>query len=160
MNCNDFEQLLKNYINKLEEIENKLNDLLKTIANHHQSCNIAKTAGTAFSSTGVAILVGSVLLSPFTGGSSLAIGTSGAIMSVTGGLSNVITDYVDYKTSAMIMSDIQFIVKSKEEFEENLKKQLNNFVMVIEKLMEKGFDRYNATIIAIKGTQYIFLLFL
>lgn len=151
--CNDFQELLTNYINKLEEIINKLNDLLKTIANHHQSCNIAKTAGTVFSSTGVAILVGSVVLSPFTAGSSLAIGTGGAIMSITGGLSNVITDYVDYKTSAMIMNDIQLIVKSKEEFEENLKKQLKNFVMVIEKLMERGFDKYSATVIAIKGMQ-------
>ncbi|XP_018572004.1 uncharacterized protein LOC108911520 [Anoplophora glabripennis] len=150
-NCSDFEELLKNYINKLDEIIVKLNDLLKTIADHHQSCNIAKTASTAFSSTGVAILVGSVLLSPFTGGSSLALGTSGAVMSITGGISNVVVDYVDYKTSTMIMNDIQLIIKSKEEFEENLRTQLRNFVMVIEKLMESGLDKYSATVIAIKG---------
>ncbi|KAJ8922785.1 hypothetical protein NQ315_007820 [Exocentrus adspersus] len=150
-NSSDFEELLKNHIDKLDEILAKLNDLLTTIESHHKACNIAKTTGTVLSSTGVTVLVASVLLSPFTGGSSLAIGAGGVTMSITGGLSNVITDYVDYKTSASIMSEIQAVVKSKEEFDENLRKQLKHLGIVIEKLMESGVDKCSAILIAMKG---------
>ncbi|KAJ8948463.1 hypothetical protein NQ317_016013 [Molorchus minor] len=139
-----FEILLKEYTEKLDQVIEKLNSLLKTIANHHHQCNIAKTAGTAVS-------IGSVLLSPFTGGTTLAAGAGGAVMSITGSLSNVITDYVDYKTSNMIMNDIHVILKSKEEFDDNLRKQLNNLRMIIEKLIESGLDKDDAIFIAVKG---------
>ncbi|KAJ8949835.1 hypothetical protein NQ318_000534 [Aromia moschata] len=147
----DFEILLKQYIEKLDKVIEKLDGLLDTIESHHHYCNIAKTAATTVSSTGVVIVIGSVLFSPFTAGSTLAMGAGGAVMSLTGSLSNVITDYVDYKTSSMIMSDIETILKSREDFDENLKKQLNNFEMVIEKLTESGVDKDSAILVAVKG---------
>ncbi|KAG5883138.1 hypothetical protein JTB14_030968 [Gonioctena quinquepunctata] len=147
----NFEELLQNYIKKLEEIIKNLDELKKTIASHHQTCNIAKTAGTAVSGTGVAMIVGSVLFAPVSGGGTLAVGAGGALMSVTGGISNVITDYVDYRTTTMIMNDIQSIVNSKEKFDENLTRQLKHFGMVIEKLIEGGVDKDSAIVIAVKG---------
>nr|CAH7758470.1 unnamed protein product [Callosobruchus chinensis] len=146
-----FEWVLKNYIVKLADIINNLIDLRKTIASHHHKCNIAKTAGTAVSGTGVAMIVGSVATAPFTGGSTMVLGAGGALMSLSGGLSNVITDYVDYKTTATIMNDLQEIVKSKETFDENLTRQLKHFGMVIERLIESGVDKNDAVIIAVKG---------
>ncbi|CAG9819721.1 unnamed protein product [Phaedon cochleariae] len=148
---NNFKDLLQNYIEKLEEIVGKLHDLRQTIASHHKTCNIAKTAGTAVSGTGVAIVVGSVLSAPFTGGSTLAVGAGGAVMSVTGGISNVITDYVDYRTTTMIMADIENIVKSKETFDENLSRQLKHFGMVIDNLISTGVDKDSAIVIAVKA---------
>lgn len=148
---NNFDTLLKQYLDKLDNIIEKLSELHKTITTHHQTCNIAKTAGTALSGTGVAIIVGSVLSVPLTGGSLLPLGASGAVMSLTGGISNVITDYVDYKTTTMIMCDIQNIVKSKETFDKNLTLQLKHFGMIIEKLIESGLDKDNAIVIAVKG---------
>lgn len=146
-----FDKFLKLYIEKLDDVIEKLNDLRKTIASHHQSCNIAKTAGTAISGTGVAMIVGSVLSVPLTGGSLLPLGAGGAVMSLTGGISNVITDYMDYKTTAMIMNDIHCIIKSKESFDQNLTLQLKHFGMVIEKLIESGVDKDSAIVIAVKG---------
>lgn len=151
VNQNTFDIFLKQYIEKLEDVIGKLDDLRKTIASHHQSCNIAKTAGTAISGTGVAMIVGSVLSVPLTGGSLLPLGAGGAVMSLTGGISNVITDYVDYKTTTMIMSDIQNIIKSKEDFDKNLTLQLKHFGMIIEKLIESGVDKDSAIVIAVKG---------
>lgn len=146
-----FDILLKNYIEKLDEIIGNLHDLRKSIASHHQTCNIAKTAGTAVSAAGVAMIVGSVISAPFSGGSTLAVGAGGAVMSLTGGVSNVITDYVDYRTTTMIMNDIQNIVKTKEAFDENLMKQLKHFGMVLEKLIQSGMDYDSAIIITVKG---------
>ncbi|XP_023025125.2 uncharacterized protein [Leptinotarsa decemlineata] len=146
-----FQVLLENYIEKLMDILNNLEALKDTIASHHKTCNIAKTAGTAVSGAGVAMIIGSVLCAPFSGGGSLAVGAGGALMSVTGGISNVITDYVDYRTTTMIMNDIQNIVSNKESFDENLTRQLKHFAMVIEKLIESGVDKNGAIIIAVKG---------
>nr|CAH7742712.1 unnamed protein product [Callosobruchus chinensis] len=97
------------------------------------------------------MIVGSVATAPFTGGSTMVLGAGGALMSLSGGLSNVITDYVDYKTTATIMNDLQAIVKSKETFDENLTRQLKHFGMVIERLIESGVDKNDAVIIAVKG---------
>lgn len=146
-----FDQFLKQYISKLDDVIEKLNELSKTIASHHQSCNIAKTTGTAISGAGVAMIVGSVLSVPLTGGSLLPMGAGGAVMSLTGGISNVITDYVDYKTSTMIMNDIKKIINSKEDFDKNLNLQLKHFGMIIEKLMETGIEKDHAISIAVKG---------
>lgn len=153
---NSFSELLKQYIEKLDDVIEKLNDLRETITKHHQSCNIAKTAGTAISGAGVAMIVGSVLSVPLTGGSLLPVGAGGAVMSLTGGISNVITDYVDYKTTTMIMNDIRNIIKSKENFDRNLTLQLKHFGMVIEKMIESGMDKESAIIIAVKGKQCSF----
>lgn len=152
VNQDTFDEFLKQYIEKLDDVIEKLNELHKTIASHHQSCNIAKTAGTALSGTGVAMIVGSVLSVPLTGGSLLTLGAGGAVMSLTGGISNVITDYVDYKTTTMIMGDIQNIIESKEKFDSKLTLQLKHFGMIIEKLIESGVDKDSAIIIAVKGT--------
>ncbi|KAJ8929391.1 hypothetical protein NQ314_017930 [Rhamnusium bicolor] len=151
INASDFQILLRKYIQKLGEIIEQLNDLLKTITSHHKSCNIAKTAGTFVSGTGVVMVVGSVLLSPITGGGSLIVGASGAVMSLTGGLSNVVTDYVDYRTSNLIMNNIQSIIETKQDFDETLNKQLKHLGMIIEKLIESGVDKDRAIVIAIKG---------
>lgn len=153
----NFDILLKRYVNKLEEVIEKLQDLRKTIDSHHHSCNLAKTAGTIVSSTGVAMIVGSVFSAPLTGASTLAVGAGGAVMSLTGGISNVVTDYVDYRTTTMIMNDIHEIVKSKEKFDEVLMKQLKHFAMVIEKLVETGMDYNSAVIITVKGLLRLFL---
>lgn len=147
----NFETTLRKYLEKLDEVIDKLQNLRQTISSHHQKCNIAKTAGTAVSGAGVAMIIGSVLTAPFTGGGTVTVGAGGAVMSLTGGLSNVVTDYIDYKTTTMIMSDIQAIVKSKETFDVNLMKQLKHFGMIIEKLIESGLDKEHAVFIAVKG---------
>ncbi|XP_060532145.1 uncharacterized protein LOC132705534 [Cylas formicarius] len=147
----DFESFIIDYIADQNRIIEKFEELKKTISNHHHKCNIVKTAGTAVSGTGVACVLGSVLLAPMTSGSSLILGTGGAIMSVTGGLSNVITDYVEYKTSNMVMEDIQNIIKSKGEFDKNLQKQLDNLEKIVNMLVEDGIDRDTAIVSTIKG---------
>ena len=58
---------INEFIQITNEIIEKLNEELEWINIHHGRCIAAKSVGTATSVTGSAVLVGSLLLAPFTG---------------------------------------------------------------------------------------------
>lgn len=72
-------------------------------------------------------------------------------MSVTGSLTNVLTDYFDYKTTATIMEDIKLLLKEKEMFDMWMRKSLTHFNECITQLMDEGLTREVAISTIIEG---------
>lgn len=72
-------------------------------------------------------------------------------MSVTGSLTNVLTDYIDYKTTAGIMEDIKLLLKAKEMFDTWMRKSLTHFSECITQLMDEGISRDVAIATIIEG---------
>ncbi|CAG9761994.1 unnamed protein product [Ceutorhynchus assimilis] len=142
---------LEDYIEKIEEILEKFYEIKKGAEQHHYKSNCAKVSGTVVSSTGVALVIGSLWWAPFTAGSSLMLGAGGAVMSVTGSLTNALTDYIDYKTSANIMEDINVLLKEKEMFDLWMQKSLAHFNECITQLMDEGLSRDIAISTIIEG---------
>ncbi|XP_066145460.1 uncharacterized protein [Euwallacea fornicatus] len=142
---------LEDYIEKIDEILNKFDEIKKHAANYHYKSNCAKVSGTVVSSTGVALVMGSLWWAPLTAGTSLMLGAGGAVMSVTGSLTNVLTDYIDYKTTTGIMEDIKLLLKQKEMFDIWMRKSLTHFNECITQLMENGVTREMAISTIIEG---------
>lgn len=142
---------LQEYIEKIEEIIDKLKEIRTRAENYHYKNNVAKLSGTVVGTTGVALVVGSLAWAPVTAGSSLILGAGGAVMSVTGSLTNVITDYVDYKTTEIIMEDIKTLSKEKEMFDVWMQKSLSHFNECIDQLVSEGVSRDVAISTIIEG---------
>ena len=67
MDHDSFLQTLNKFIQITNEIIEKLKQELDWIEGHHKRCIAAKSVGTATSVAGSAVLIGSLLLAPFTG---------------------------------------------------------------------------------------------
>lgn len=65
---------LEDYIDKTDEILDKFEEIKKQAATHHYNSNCAKVSSTVVSSTGVALVMGSLWWAPLTAGSSLVLG--------------------------------------------------------------------------------------
>lgn len=72
-------------------------------------------------------------------------------MSVTGSLTNVVTDYIDYKTTKTIMEDIKLLLKEKELFDGWMRKSLAHFNECIDQLMAEGISRDVAISTMVEG---------
>ncbi|XP_050300100.1 uncharacterized protein LOC126738701 [Anthonomus grandis grandis] len=142
---------LQDYIDKIDEILEKFTEIKKRAEEHHYKSNCAKVSGTVVSSTGAALVMGSLWWAPLTGGTSLALGAGGAVMSVTGSLTNALTDYIDYKTTAAIMEDIKLLLKEKDNFDTWMRKSLSNFNECITQLMSEGISKEVAISTIIEG---------
>ncbi|KAH1019436.1 hypothetical protein HUJ04_009259 [Dendroctonus ponderosae] len=142
---------LQDYVEKINELLEKFEEIKKRAADHHYKSNCAKVSGTVVSSTGVALVMGSLWWAPVTAGSSLIVGAGGAVMSVTGSLTNALTDYIDYKTTATIMEDIKLLLKEKEMFDMWMRKSITHFNECITQLMEEGLTREVAISTIIEG---------
>ncbi|KAF7283213.1 hypothetical protein GWI33_001138 [Rhynchophorus ferrugineus] len=142
---------LQGYIEKIEEIIDRLKEIRSKAESHHYKSNVMKLSGTVVGTTGVALVMSSLAWAPLTGGSSLLLGAGGAVMSVTGSLTNVVTDYVDYKTTAIIMDDIKVLAKEKEAFDIWMQRSLTHFNECIDKLTNEGVSRDVAITTVIEG---------
>lgn len=67
MDHDDFLGTLNKFIQITNDIIEKLKEELDWINGHHNRCIAAKSVGTATSVAGSAVLIGSLLLAPFTG---------------------------------------------------------------------------------------------
>lgn len=65
---------LQDYVAKIDEILEKFEEIKTRAADHHYKSNCAKVSGTVVSSTGVALVMGSLWWAPLTAGSSLILG--------------------------------------------------------------------------------------
>lgn len=146
-----YKTFLAEYIEKIEEIMEKFSQISKRAASHHYKSNCAKVSGTVVSTTGVALVMGSLVWAPLTAGSSLVLGAGGAVMSVTGSLTNVVTDYIDYRTTKVIVEDIKLLLKEKELFDGWMKKSLVHFNECIDQLMAEGLTRDVAISTMVEG---------
>lgn len=63
----NFVETLYDFIEITNEIITKLKEELDWINGHHARCIAAKSVGTAASVSGAAVIVGSLILAPFTG---------------------------------------------------------------------------------------------
>lgn len=72
-------------------------------------------------------------------------------MSVTGSLTHILTDYIDYKTTASIMEDIKLLLKEKQMFDEWMQKSLEHFEECLKHLMDNGLTRKTAVSTIIEG---------
>ncbi|KAL1509075.1 hypothetical protein ABEB36_003873 [Hypothenemus hampei] len=146
-----YKGFLEDYIEKIDEIIEKFEEIKRRAESHHYKSNCAKVSGTLIGSTGAAMVMSSLLWASFTAGSSLILGAGGAVMSVTGSLSNVVTDYIDYKTTAGIMEDIKLLLKEKEAFDIWMKKSLTHFNECIMVLIQDGCSKEMAISTVIEG---------
>uniref|UniRef100_A0AAR5P9R4 DUF4781 domain-containing protein n=1 Tax=Dendroctonus ponderosae TaxID=77166 RepID=A0AAR5P9R4_DENPD len=142
---------LQDYVEKIDEILEKFEEIKKRPADYHYKSNCAKVSGTVVSSTGVALVISSLWWAPVTAGSSLILGAGGAVMSVTGSLTNALTDYIDYKTTATIMKDIKLLLREKEMFDMWMRKSITHFNECITQLMAEGLTREVAISTIIEG---------
>ena len=67
MDDDSFLRTLNDFIQTTNEIISKLNQELTWINGHHERCIAAKVVGTTASVSGAAVVVGSLILAPFTG---------------------------------------------------------------------------------------------
>ena len=67
MDNDNFLATLNTFIQITNEIIEKLNKELDWINGHHARCNVAKSVGITASVVGAGVLIGSLILAPFTG---------------------------------------------------------------------------------------------
>jgi hypothetical protein len=125
-------------IDKDKEIITQLYNLIEEAESLHAACNVAKTGRM------IAGVAGTIALcaAPFAGGASLLI--SGAIASIGGAATNLIAEKVDRGKSNDIISRIQSIVSSRDNFISQLERELQLFDKLVEHLVENGIEEQSA----------------
>ena len=100
---------------------------------------------------GTALMVGSLLAAPFTGGVSLAITLGAAGCSIGGAATNIITGMVDRSKSKEIIAEIQSLVDSRQKVAAKVKEQSDYFERVVRHLVSSGMTEENAVNITFSG---------
>jgi hypothetical protein len=151
MSDSELENCLLNCIEKNRAITSDLHDLIKEVDDHKKTCTAVKTGGVAASAAGAGILIGSILLAPVTGGLSLALGIGGTALSVGGGATGIATDVFDRNKSKKIISNMDSLVKTRDDTISALQKQIDQFSKGVQHIVSKGFDEETAIHLALKG---------
>jgi glucokinase len=151
MSYSDLELCLYECFIKNQEIISGLNDLIKVVEYHQTMCNTVKTGGTAVSLLGTGTFLTSLLLAPVTGGLSLALGAVGGVLTIGGGVTNIITDSFDKDRSKQIFPDIERLVKTREVKILEVQKQIDQINCVVKDFVTKGASEETAIQIILEG---------
>ncbi|CAF1307087.1 unnamed protein product [Adineta steineri] len=126
------------FLATLDEFEEITNQIIKTlkpeldwINDHHERCTVAKAVGTGVSLGGAAVLAGSLLLAPFTGGASIiAVTGYGVVASTAGAAVNLTTDIADMITTRFENCRITSICQGRNYVASRLKEHFNELERV------------------------------
>ncbi|UJR18204.1 hypothetical protein I4U23_005105 [Adineta vaga] len=125
---NEFIQLTQNIIEKLK-IE------VDWINGHHARCNAAKTVGTTTSVVGAGVLIGALVLAPFTGGASIVAASGyGATICAAGAAVNLTTDLTDMVTQRIEKSQVEDICARRNKVTNRLKEHFTEIERVATEL--------------------------
>lgn len=154
MSVSGFEQCLHQCIEKNEQILIRLNQLKEEMVGYHYTCNGVKTAGTAVSATGTGIILASVAAIPLTGGLSMLGGASGLAMTVGGSATNFITDWFDSSKTKTTIKEVQDLVDSKKEMNNQLEQHFDTIRDMEQKLSSDDITREDSLIAIFSGKGY------
>lgn len=115
-------------------MEEKKNEIEK----HHKKCNITRTVGTGFSTTGAGLVIGSLLLAPFTAGTSLVAATG------LGAAVNLSTEAVDFFASKSLTSQIRTIFAERNKIGEKLKEKFDQIEAISGAHVSEGMNEDEA----------------
>lgn len=111
----EFINAIDEFINATEEAINLLRNLLEKIAKHQNAVNSVKTVGTVSTVTGTALVIGSIIAAPFTGGSSVILaGGVGSALATAGAVTNIGTDVIDYLRSKDFQNEVNSICEKRK----------------------------------------------
>lgn len=106
----DFLETLDHVISRTYSIIEEFENQLESIRKHHDRVRIAKTVGTTVSTTGAVIMVGSLILAPFTGGASIVAATGyGAAVNIAGAATNLATDVTDMIKTKLTSDQVEHL---------------------------------------------------
>ena len=137
----DLTVILEEYKQTTSEIINLLRDKFQGIKNYQLTLNVNKTIGSSASIVGGAITIGSLLIAPFTGGSSaFAALNIGSILGVTGGFLRIGANVYDIFASKSFQHEIKNIVEKRNEIAKKLHEFFVNFQDQISELEKNGYS--------------------
>lgn len=126
----------------IDQLESKKNEIEK----HHKKCNITRTIGTGVSTTGAGLVLGGLLLAPFTAGTSLIAATGlGAAMGLGGAAVSLSTEAVDFFASKSFTKQIKEIFEERNKIGEKLKECFDQIEAISYILIEDGMNDEDAT---------------
>lgn len=136
---------LELFISKTELGIDQLNIKKKEIDKHHKKCNITRTIGTSVSTTGAGLVLGGLLLAPFTAGASLVAATGlGAAMGLGGAAVNLGTEAVDFFASNSFTKQIKEIFEGRNKIGEELKEYFDQVEIISNALLTEGMNEDDA----------------
>jgi hypothetical protein len=147
----ELEQCLRVCVDQDTYVIQKLYELFETMEWHHTICNTVKTGGTTIGAMGTAIMVGSILTAPFTGGLSLLATGSAAAFSIGGAATNVITNRVDRKKSVQIIDEVQTLVACRDAAISQLKVHTDQFNSLLNQLTDQDISEETAVRVILNG---------
>ena len=151
MSVSGFEQCLCQCIEKNNQIVAQLTKLKDEMVAYHYTCNGVKTAGTAVSATGTGILLASIAAIPLTGGLSMLGGASGLAMTVGGSATNAITDWFDSSKTKIIIKEVQDLVDSKKDLNDQLEQHFDTIKDMEQKLSDNDLSREDSLLAIFTG---------
>jgi hypothetical protein len=149
--ASNFVECLEEFISINERVIKSLENEVVLLKSHRQNCNIARTIGTSSSISGSALLIGSLLAAPLTGGVSIALlGGMGMAMSLGGAGVTIGTDIAEYCISKTFQNDFEKIVLERNDVSERLQKQFIEIFEQQSEIQKHIKDEDEALLIAFK----------
>lgn len=148
-------ELLEEFIKETQRVINIFETKKTEIVNHQKNCNIARTVGTIVSTAGGGLLIGALLLAPFTGGTSIVAATGlGTALGIGGAAVNIGTEVVDFFSSKEFTKQITEAFESRNKIGEKLAnyfKEIEDiFSLLIDRNMTEEEAAANATFMVFK----------
>jgi hypothetical protein len=126
-NCESLTTTLKRNIEILSSLIKLLENKLDEIEKYSLKRNATKTVSTVVSSAGAAIIVGSLILAPITGGASIVAATGwGAALSVTGTMMDLTVEILNIAKSKEFMDSINEQCTQRMKLNNDLNFHLDN----------------------------------
>ncbi|CAF0835551.1 unnamed protein product [Adineta steineri] len=152
MNNDSFLATLDEFIKTSNQIIEKLKTELEWINDHRTRCNVAKTVGTTATVGGAAVVVGSLLLAPFTGGASIVAATGyGVIAGAAGAAVNITTDIADLVTTRIENSQVKDICGRRNYVADRLKVHFDELERVATELRRLNVGETEAYALSLKN---------
>lgn len=137
----DFLTTLRKFIAITAEIIEELKKKRREMNKHHEKCNIGRAVGTTASVAGAGLIVGAVILAPFTAGASvLAAAGIGAAVGATGGLTNVAVDVIDACITKSELEKIERICARRQNVARRLGEYFEELQRLINHLKKKNVE--------------------
>ncbi|CAF0927775.1 unnamed protein product [Brachionus calyciflorus] len=124
----------------------KVFEIKKTeIEQHHNKCNISRTIGTSVSTAGAGLLIGALVLAPFTGGTSIVAATGlGTALGIGGAAVSIGTEAVDFFASKTFTEQMIEIFEKRNKTGEKLNEYFQDIEKVCEILIKDGMNEDEA----------------
>lgn len=136
---------LESFISITQTVLEKLEEKKKEIEKHHKKCNITRTIGTSVSTTGAGLVIGGLLLAPFTAGTSLVAATGlGAALGLGGAAVNLSTEAVDFFASKSFTNQIKKMFEERNQVGERLKELFDQIEAISSALVSEGMNEDDA----------------